>query len=463
MINILKEIEARYQVDKILLNGEQIWPFLRIKYHYIYNKITFIRDIQSTIKDKSLLHKIKMIRNIFYGFFNWFRRYNFIAISNSREGVKKIINHEYYDRLIDPIIDVMGEDNFLYIEKPFPVHHPKKEVHTKNIVSYYFIIFFTYILEKLIKIPKIRGVKDLELIKTDYNIIINEHNILKQFYTKKKLYKIIYKLIRPKMIFIVSYYDNMAAIKAAKELSIRVVEVQHGSIGNEHPAYNTLLDLDDTYFPDYLLAFGERDITPFVRSKFIDHENVYPIGSYYLEYVRDVLKPESSLIKGLSNYHRRVGVTLQWTVEDKIIDFVVKAALLDPYILYLLIPRHPIQRDYSNLELPDNVKVVTDKDFYEMVMYVDFHSTAYSTCALEAPSLGVQNIMINVDDTSKIHFEKVLDNKNITKFVDTPEEYVEVIREFKILDFQTIIQSNEKNIVPNYFENLNKFLKGIDL
>jgi hypothetical protein len=151
------------------------------------------------------------------------------------------------------------------------------------------------------------------------------------------------------------------------------------------------------------------------------------------------------------------------TFEEKLINFVVKTALLDLSILYLLIPRHPIQRDYSKLKLPENVEVVTDKDFYEIMMYVDFHSTAYSTCALEAPSLGVQNIMINVDDTSKIHFEKILDDKNITKFVDTPEKYVEAILGFDILDFQTIIQSNEKNIVTNYCENLNKFINKLNI
>ena len=463
MVNILKEIEDRYPVDRVLVNRKQVWPLLRIKYDYIYNKITSERDIQSTLMDQSLIQKIKMIKNIFYGLFNWFRRYDFIAISNSREGIKKKINNTYYDRLIDPIIDVMGEDSFLYIEKPFPIHHPKKEVHTKRVVSYYFILFLVYILEKFIKLPKIDGVKTLESIKKDYNIIINEHILLKHFYSKKKVYKIIYKFLRPKMIFIVSYYDNMAAINAAKELGIRVVEVQHGSIGNEHPAYNTLLDLDGAYFPDYLLAFGERDIAPFVRSKYIDHENVCPIGSYYLEYVKEQLKPDSRLIKELSKYNRRVGVTLQWTVEEKVIDFVVKAALLDSSILYLLIPRFNIHKEYSNLTLPENVEVVADKDFYETMMYVDFHSTAYSTCALEAPSLGVQNIMINVEDTSKIHFEKVLDDKNITKFVDTPEEYVEAILYFKILDFQTIIQSNEKNIVSNYIENLNKFIKKLDI
>jgi len=94
MLNILQEIEKKYPVDQIYLNNEQIWPFLRGKYYFNY------RDHHSEIpegriKEKSFFQKLKLLKNIFYGWKNWFRKYDYIAISTSREGIRKIINGKY--------------------------------------------------------------------------------------------------------------------------------------------------------------------------------------------------------------------------------------------------------------------------------------------------------------------------------------------------------------------------------
>jgi len=36
MVNILEHIESHYPVEEILVNGEQIWPYLRIRYGFTY-------------------------------------------------------------------------------------------------------------------------------------------------------------------------------------------------------------------------------------------------------------------------------------------------------------------------------------------------------------------------------------------------------------------------------------------
>jgi superfamily I DNA and RNA helicase len=112
------------------------------------------------------------------------------------------------------------------------------------------------------------------------------------------------------------------------------------------------------------------------------------------------------------------------------------------------------------LDLPDNVLVITDKDFYELMMYVDYHSTVYSTCALEAPSFGVQNIMINIKNLSRKYFETSLIDRT-TKYADAPEEYLNLIRSMDKLDKKTVYYLNEGVIMPNYRKNLGDAISQI--
>ena len=93
-------------------------------------------------------------------------------------------------------------------------------------------------------------------------------------------------------------------------------------------------------------------------------------------------------------------------------------------------------------------------------MYVDFHSTVYSTCALEAPSFGAQNIMININNLSRKIFEASLIDR-ITKYADTPEEYLSLIRSMDKLDRETVYYLNEDIIMPNYRNNLKDALSQI--
>ena len=221
------------------------------------------------------------------------------------------------------------------------------------------------------------------------------------------------------------------------------------------------LDLGNIYFPDYLLVYGQRDLEPFRVSNFIDYKNVYPIGNYYIDYINENINLDAKLKNPLGKYRFVVGVTLQLINEDSTIQFVKQAALLDLSICHLLIPRPPIRRDYSEINLPSNVLVITDKQFYELMHYVDFHSTVYSTCALEAPSLGVQNIMINIMNLSKTYFENILTDEKITRYSDTPEEYVNLINNFHKLDRKEIYLRNKDNIAPNYKENIRKFINKL--
>ena len=300
----------------------------------------------------------------------------------------------------------------------------------------------------------------LRKIQDDYGVRIDYDTVIKHFNDQRIAFYTLFSKLEPTALLISQYYGiNLPAVKAAKDLGVKVIEAQHGVIGRDHPAYNIGTGLDRTYFPDYLLVFGERELETFDNSLFIEPRNVYPVGSYYIDYINNEYLLDSDLVSLLTKFHRSIGITLQWVWEKRMIEFVRSAAVLDSSIGYILIPRQHFEKDYSSFNLPDNVMVAEDKDFYQLMKYVDFHATVESTCALEAPSLGVQNIMVNIDNKSRERYGEVLNDSRITSYADTPEEFVRLINTFEIIDRDTVASSNEDIIAVNYTENIRNFIE----
>lgn len=463
--NILKEIETKYPVDTILVNGEQVWPYLRIAYYFKYIESAVSENGEKKLQPEISLFQrpkiaFKMLGYSLYGLGNWFGKYDYVALSNTAE--RLCINAKYLNKLLDPFIDELGRDRVLYIETPAHVIYPVRKVYTKRVVYRHLPELSGVILAKLLRKKfVIQNKWVLDSIQKEYGLEIDDVSRVKYFKAQRMVFNLVFRKIKPKAILLSCYYGhNQAAIKAARDIGIAVIEFQHGTISKEEPAYNVNIELDKNYFPGYLLVFGKREMETFDNSRFIEPENVYPIGSFYLEYMRRNYEPERNLTEQLEDYERSVGVTLQWTMGKRVIEFVRKAANLDRAILYLLIPRRPEERDYLALGFPDNVMIVTDKNFYELMMYVDFHCTAYSTCALEAPSLGVQNILINLDNQSKRYYGTVLTDSRVTRYAETPEEFVRTVNTFERLSRDTISKLNEDIIAINYTKNIQRLLQN---
>lgn len=464
MKNILKEIEETYPVANIRVDGEQVWPYLRVYYHFKYvdDKVTSDIGEKSIWHDESFLQRYGRIfskfKNSCYGVENWFAKYDFIAFSDTTE--RKSIGGKYVNKLLDPMIDELGREKVLYVELPAPLLYPIKQVYTEKIVCRDFLDLLGFLLDRVT--PKRYMIQNESILKTiqqKYHLEIDNIELVRYTNYQRRICRLLFQRIKPKAILLTGYYGgNQAAIKAAKDLGIKVIEVQHGVIGKEHAAYNVAVEIDKTSFPDYLLVFGSKDLEAFDNSRFIQPKNVYPVGSFYIEYVKSH-KPDFSMAERLKNYGKSIGVTLSWTDERRSIEFVSQAASMDKTIFYILIPRRPQESHYDTMNLPENVAVVKDRNFYELMMYVDFHSTVSSTCALEAPSLGVQNILIDIDGLSKLYYGAVLNDSRVTRYVDTPAEFVNTINTFEKLDRDTVSKLNEHIIATDYRRNIRNFIK----
>jgi len=471
MENILKNIESNYPVDQILVNGEQVWPYLRIHYFIRYlNEITAsvdeehfnVNSLSSRRPIRILQVLMQMLRGIPYGFGNWFGRYEYIALTSN--SYRRQVAGQYINRFLDPLIDELGPDRVLCMEdtSPFPAY-PVDWIYTRHMVSTSLLWLLMQLIVKLRKVLRIRykivNKRVLDMIDADYGLNVDAAAQIENYAATRKAFTYLFRLLRPKAVLLTCYYGREPVVKAAKSLGIKVIEVQHGLIGKEHMAYNVYCDIDRSCFPDHLLVFGEQELTTFDNLRFIDPANVHPVGSFYIDYVKATYRPEPQLSERFVGFKRVVGVTLQWTNEKRVLSFICEAAKLDGSIFYILIPRWPQNPAYSTLEPPPNVEVIRDKNFYELMAYTDFHSTVNSTCALEAPALGVQNILVDIDGEAKAYYGMVLCDSRVTRFADTPEEYVAIVNSFPRLDREVVCNLHEDFFAPNYQENIRNFVR----
>lgn len=452
MAGSLSEIERDYDVSSVTARGEQAWPILR--WHYAY-----AIDTKTTPKP-SRKSSLDYINEAFYGLRNWYGKTKFLFFSDSEQSTRRFIDGEYYDRLVDPIIDELTPEACLLIETPAPKHKPKTITHTRRIASITPIEISARILllfEEQIRIGKN---EILENIQAKYGISINDEKILRLYNVKKRLYKILYNSLQPRAIFFVEYYRDIARVKAAKELGIKTIEVQHGSIGSEHPAYNSQLKIDSEYYPDLLFAYGEGEKQKLPESFIYKADQIYPVGNFIIDYINESYQAEKTFQQDINNYRKSAAITLQKTIVDETMRFILEAAEFDDEILFIIVPREPLNQDWS---LPRNVRIVTDLNFYQLMKYVDVHVTVFSSCAMEAPSLGVRNILININNYAKIYFKQLLKDETITRYVETPLELVDEINKLMPIDRNAVIQANSAFITPHYRSNLKRILHELKL
>jgi hypothetical protein len=431
---------------KEILENIEDWVYLRIKIGHelknIYNQ-QFIKNRENKLK--KIWEKIIRLKNIFYGFKNWFKKYDYIFFSDSSE--RRFIDNSYKDKISDDIIDRLN--NCLLIELPNPNHY--KNVHTKYIVSQSLLDFLIFIYSIFLKIFISVENKQLDNIFKREKININYKKIILKIKVETKLYKLLFLIYKPKAIFINCAYCRFGVVKAAKDLGIKVIELQHGVINEAHYGYVSSIRLNKNYIPDILLSFGLYETT--IKNFLIKY--IIPIGSYYLNYIKNNFKIDKKLSLRIQKYKYVIGVSLQdqdWEY-DGMLSFIKKISKKNSDILYILIPR----RRRDSLPLSENVIIYDKLDCYNIIMHCNIHMSLYSSCALEAPSLGIPNILININNCAKLYYDKILD-KYHTKILSFSKEVLEYIPKMATLDKEKIILKNEKVFVNNYEERINNFI-----
>ena len=452
----IKEVDLNYPVENIKVNGKQFWPFFRV----FFFDAQFVQG--GTQTSFSLIQKIGFLLSSFYGFFKWFGKADYIVFSNSDQ--RKEIEGTFIDKSADYVN--LKLPNTLHIELPVFKHFQHSKLKYKRVVSHLPLRFAEVIYTKLfLKNVNVEGLEIIEKLNQEFTLNISGTDIAKRFLAQYWVMKTVLKFKKPKAVFMAVPYMKMGYVFAAQESGISVIEMQHGSINKSHFGYTNYKNFDKNLFPKYLLAYGEGTKDVFTDGNITyPQENVLPVGHYYLHLIGQSEGKDSSLSKKLAKFELSISVSLQDdSIGSQITSILKEIAIKRPNWSFVFVPRKTLQSEYEKMNLPPNILFAPQLNVYEVMAVCDIHTTVFSTCALEAPTLGKPNVLINIGNKSKEYYASILSDKRVTRFADSAEEFIAEIEKGNFPEKPEIKKSNRLVMVSGFDKNLREALTKMQI
>jgi len=484
LFNLISNIEQQFPVDSLESeDGTKIWNLLRILIYFYLQKKT-----EGTKKKKNFFLK-KMVY-ILWESIKPLRlprkQVEFCGFSGTES--RKLLGNFFYDIYMDPLYDILGGDYYVF-EWTTPLGYRKnytKNIYSKNYVPIHIPLVskpsLRLVLYKLIK-------KSFCCLKSDNCLgeiiafvcrrtAISEKEFSKYIYDSLEIFFImkdffyhILKKMCPKAIFLRCGYGrfHMALAQACRELNIPCIELQHGIITKNHVGYvKKTYSKNRDCLPEYILTYGNFFTDIIKKGTLFKLDRIITVGFPYLNEVINSKKRLNKKFQSyISNFSINLFITSQWTVKNKIKKFVIDLSNeIDnsgKNICIVFKPHPRDTEDYSSLASYNNIFVVDKfEDPYEIFKVVHIHSTAYSTCGIEALSFGVPNIFINIEEFSKEMFH-LIDNKS-SFIVASAKEYLDkldsIISNYSVIKNNAIKKSIEY-FKPGALNNIETFLNKI--
>lgn len=264
----LLKIEEDLKLFEKQIDGIFFWRLIRLR---VYNTlISFLKKpVQNTINKKK-------IRNRFHVLVNIFKNSLFNSVYNDPtkvdvlffENPRKLHNefNNYYDPYTYYYIEKFKTNSDLkyqIIENGYLGKHFQKVNDTRKYSeSINYDLIYKIYLNLFFKINDSEIVFELEQKIYEYlRVKMDMKNILldtmKMFKYQNVKYGKIFDIKQPKEIYLVCSYGKEGMINAAKERNIKVIEFQHGVMGEFHLGYSFPKNTEVAYFPDKLILFGK--------------------------------------------------------------------------------------------------------------------------------------------------------------------------------------------------------------
>lgn len=396
--NELHIIEKNYAVDEARINEMYLWPIIRqpIYFEIFRKKFNFSTKLRTR-------NKTQLIKNFCYGIKHLFKlkKYEYLFFNNADKRTHQI-KGKHFDVFFDAWADKVGQEKSLFIEWAIDSHYSKNKVYSKNIISDLIFKCCCFIYTFFVKV-KPQEIKAIEQILTDYDLTINIDKITKKRIGEIAFYRMLFKYIKPKTIFLISSFTKETIVVAAHLEQINVYEAQHGYIGKNHQFYNSYRDFGSLYYPDYLIGFGESEKKNLPEDFIFNSDQILSIGSLYLE---DIVKNYTDLkLESITKQYDKVFcVTLQGVKEIELLSWIENQAQNNPDWLFILKPRNK-KINYDKYVEVKNCMLLPEHNVYQVLKYSHYNITIYSTTAVEATSFDVKTIFFNIGELSKKYFD----------------------------------------------------------
>lgn len=256
------------------------------------------------------------------------------------------------------------------------------------------------------------------LIQKAYNLHRHGSHVIQDRLLQKKV----------KFILLIIHYDmtKMLVTSIAKSMGIYVAELQHGSMGPYHVAYNFHHQMKLNTLPDEILTLGRywNDTTRISQN----NVRLTSVGMPYFEQkISQLQQPQKhQKVKILILSQEAIGKRFCAVATDLF-------KMLDPHQYEILYKLHPKeydnwQRTYSDEFKNLGIHVYDDFDLYQLMNESDIHIGVYSTTVMESLVFGKTLILI---ESYGVHYFTHLIDSGRAHFARNASEVADIIRSQK--------------------------------
>lgn len=427
----------------------QVYPWIKSR---IFHKVIMGNEV---LQEKTSSVLKDQLRSLFYGFFSFFRKYDAWAFTTSSERV--LLDGKYMDKVMDPLT-IAKPIRLLVVELQLFKKYKRSEVASKKVVSRAWIIFLEEIYMRLfLRKITVEGREVLSEIEEELGNKVEVNSIIRKYLAQYRVMKfLLWLLPKPKVVFLTVSYANFGYIKAWKEAGIRVVEMQHGLIGDGHYGYVYHKIIDAEQFPDEILVFGEQDQEFFATQTVIPIKRAIPVGRYILDHYKRNAAANSIPVKTIL-------VSLQdseWSTA--LLNFILEIDRVEPgKYNWVIQPRRTPEAVYrEQYDFPSNF-VFSHASVYEAIGKTDAHLTIFSTTAIESLSIGKPTFLYDFEGAATTYLGQFLASNPNAYFCATVEAFIQTCSTIKMVGQEEIAQSNSSNISSGYLTRISDYLDEV--
>jgi len=386
--------------------------------------------------------------------------------STDRRYFEGYMFHIFLDWLFLPEVG-LNTNRIVFIESISPsVPHHFKNSYSKNLIFeepiMLKILFTAKFIEQRVKTAVRRIFEQIKfpdvVDKEEFTKVFSKQ--IARYFATIRVYRKLLKKTSVKYIFMINYYSTTrrAIVKVAKDLGIKVVEIQHGLISPTHVAYiqKDPKNFDDV--PDYVLLFGDfyKDII-LNHSELFREDQLFVVGNYYIETVKNAPPDLPDDLKKLKKGKKPIILLTSQTIFSRDVYKPYIEKILNTRKYHLIIKNHPgdLKDKFKIYENHPDVTVISDPSIslYELLKIVDIHITVNSTSAIEALMFGVPSLILRYMGYEKV-IQFLIDGKNVIEVdVDNLIENLEKLRKIRVEDI------GNKFLRSNFLDNIKVFLQ----
>lgn len=422
------EIEEGLFDEKWL--GVPLWEVLRFPFFQLsLSRMGIMQPDARMVKDKNKLEstRLKKIPAILG---------ELLRLATSRKYQKKYViigpgvsrmrkrNGYYESAYFSKVIEFLGERNCILIEPNDSTLIRRKDIRHNNLI-------FASSIKALGRLSVLCNRNERELregyqkVEAIIERLVKHYffasefrgqarNIVRQFVIHKAAYKNFLLKNRPDVVLMLTSYGKESIISACKDLSIKTIEFQHGTISKLSPQYYFPLGTKKTLAPDYFFSYGSYFTDILESSNFESH--VVTFGNPE----REELKPTSP--QGTKS---QILIISQWTLREKLIEFTQTLAKNWGGRYNIVFRLHPNEsfliHDVEKKFCETGVRVVQPSNgtLADAQLESEFQIGVYSTALFEGLTLGCKTLVLDIPGVE--HFDSAIEKGWVKKISGASE------------------------------------------